>query len=368
MKVISTDQSRFYIFNNGTDTFDYLPCNYYTVNYSKQDGFYLEKHDPFKIKQVLYGPHESKVEKIINSYKRIKTNLGVILSGDKGLGKSLTARLLAKRLYDDGYPIIIINQYIYGIAHFLHSISNDCVILFDEFDKLFKDRDIDDEKSANPQEELLSLFDGIDEYHRLFIITANYIHKINEFFLNRPGRFQYHLIFEYPSDDDIRIYLKDNLNNMINEIPKIQRFSHKVPLSYDALRAICFELNGGLTFDEAIKDLNIINLSNEKYDISVIMSNGLQLKTDISMNMFSDEEQSCWVSCNDFEIRCSFKPVDIKYDISGLYCPLDKFTLCYSNFEAYNDNISASDIKKLTIDRVCIKRQNKLSNYHYEFR
>lgn len=339
MKVISINNSKFYIFKDGTTAYDYLPCGYYTVNFSKHEGFYLEKSIPFNVNQRLYGVHESKVDKIINAYKRSKSNFGVILSGEKGLGKSLTMRLLAQRLYAQNYPIIIINNYIYGIANFLHNITCDCVILFDEFDKIFKDTQASDDKSVNPQEELLSLFDGLDEYHRLFVITANKIHAINEYLLNRPGRFQYHLIFSYPTDKDIKEYMLDNLDNkdMMSELPRIQRFSKKTPLSYDALRAICFELNNGLTFDEAIEDLNIINLDDIKYNIVLSFTNGVKLTGKTYLNLFSDDIEDVWFSNSDFGIRGTFVPVDSKYDINGIFLPLDKVHLNYKSVESFTD-------------------------------
>lgn len=339
MKVISTNNSKFYIFKDGTTTYDYLPCGYYTVNFSKQEGFYLEKSVPFNVNQRLYGTHKSKVDKIINAYKHSTSNFGVILSGDKGLGKSLAMRLLAQRLYKQNYPVIIVNTYIYGIADFLHNITCDCAILFDEFDKVFKNRSDPEDKSVNPQEELLSLFDGLDEYHRLFVITANKIHDINEYFLNRPGRFQYHLIFSYPSDKDIAEYMNDNLNdkNMLNELPRIQRFSKKTPLNYDALRAICFELNNGLTFDEAIADLNIINLDDMEYNVVLSFTNGMRLNSKTYLNLFSDEPEDVWFSNNEFSIKGTFIPLDTKYDINGLFIPLEKVTLNYSCIDSFTD-------------------------------
>ena len=361
MKIISTDNHHFYIYENGVNVFDDLPKGFYSVNYSQMEGFFLESHQPIIVDQKLYGPHEAKVDKIIRSYKRVKTNLGVILSGDKGLGKSLAARLIVYKLANDNYPIIIINKYIQGIANFLHSLPSNIVILFDEFDKLFKNNNDEHEKSANPQEEMLSLFDGIDERHRLFIITANHIRKINEFFINRPGRFQYHLIFQYPSDEDIKIYLNDNLidKEMISEIPKVQKFARKVPISYDSLNAICFELNSGLLFEEAIQDLNILNLDEEEYNIILTMSDGSIFKTKYTFNTFSDIDETLWIESIKGDVKITFTPSDIIYS-NGLYLDPSKLIIDYSSYENEEEKEHFKTLKAVSVKFVKI-----FKNYHF---
>ena len=46
-----------------------------------------------------------------------------------------------------------------------------------------------------------------------------------------------------------------------SEINKVAAFSRKIKLNYDCLSAIALELNEGEAFEDAIKDLNIINVS-----------------------------------------------------------------------------------------------------------
>ena len=38
-------------------------------------------------------------------------------------------------MMDSGYPVILVDSYIQGIASFLESINQEVVIMFDEFDK-----------------------------------------------------------------------------------------------------------------------------------------------------------------------------------------------------------------------------------------
>ena len=78
------------------------------------------------------------------------------------------ARMLAEKGNKAGLPLIIVDMAIPGVADFISSISQECIVLFDEFEKIFREDSKDDE---HPQEELLSLFDGVDSGKKLFVIT-----------------------------------------------------------------------------------------------------------------------------------------------------------------------------------------------------
>ena len=59
----------------------------------------------------------------------------MILSGHKGIGKSLFAKLLSIEAIRNGIPVIIADKYIPGIAAYIESIDQRVMVLFDEFDK-----------------------------------------------------------------------------------------------------------------------------------------------------------------------------------------------------------------------------------------
>ena len=122
----------------------------------------------------------------------------------------------------------------------------------------------------------------------MFVITCNEIRNLNDFLVNRPGRFHYHFRFEYPTSDEIRLYLQDNLNEKYwGEIEEVVKFATKVNLNYDCLRAIVFELQLGEPFAEAIKDLNIVNIDYNMYDITVMFANGnVAYSKNVDIDMF----------------------------------------------------------------------------------
>lgn len=258
---------RYRIFNNAITTYDQLPPKTYRVDYDPETRIFslLEAHD-FEIPETkIYGQHLDKVKKVLNSMDKMNRNLGVILSGDKGIGKSLFSKCLGLKARKKGIPVILVNEYHEGIANFLEEIEQTVMILFDEYDKTF------DEKKHNCQAEMLSLFDGVSAGKKLFVITCNEIQSLSQYLINRPGRFHYHFRFLYPTADEIRDYMEDKLDKQYyDEIENVIAFSVRMNLNYDCLRSIAFELNTGSKFQEAINDLNIIRISQYK-NIKIIV-------------------------------------------------------------------------------------------------
>lgn len=314
MKVINTGK-QYVIYDDTMEAHDYLPAQAYSVRFDKLTGFYLEKHAPMEVKETkIYGAHKAKVDKVMNAFQEFNRNLGVILSGDKGIGKSLFARLLSIEAVNNGYPLIIVDSYIPGIAAYLESIEQETVVLFDEFDKTFKEDD--DEKC--PQSEMLSLFDGTSSGKKLFIITCNYLGGLNDYLINRPGRFHYHFRFTYPKEQEIREYMEDKLTlkSAFSEIDKVIAFAQKIELNYDCLKAIAFELNHGESFESAIEDLNIINWENPRYEFTLHLRNNKVIEETECIDLFSSERAELYFYSKRYDVdyNVSFEPKNAKWN------------------------------------------------------
>lgn len=309
----------FQIFEDDLKTYKKLPAKTYKVNFSKMMGFSLQKQDDFvQSEDKIYGDHERKVDKVLNSYDKFTRSLGVILSGDKGIGKSLFTQLLAQKSIEKGLPVILVDTSYPGIANFIDSIKQEALIMFDEFEKVFSNKD--DEES---QDKLLGLFDGTSQIKRLYTITVNDLNKVSSYMINRPGRFHYHIRFGYPDAQEVTEYMEDKLTEGHNYIKDVVAFSQKIKLNYDCLRAIVFELNLGSSFSEAIKDLNILRSSNEMYKLSfdILDAEGGLYATVVckeSMDLFSEEISiTTWVQAkgkenkDDDYLQLKFNPSDI---------------------------------------------------------
>lgn len=366
MKAISQGDNTYDIFDDSLKVYDQLPSQAYVVRFSERRGFYLERYCNINISESkIYGTHDSKVEKVLRSFSQMNRSLGVILSGEKGTGKSLFAKLLASKVINQCMPVIIIDSYIPGIASYIESIEQEAMILFDEFDKTFGEIKTP-EGQTSPQSSLLSLFDGLSGGKKLYVITCNNLNKLSEYFINRPGRFHYHLRFGYPSSDEIRQYLKDKLiPEYYEEIESVVEFASKIDLNYDCLRSIAFELNHGILFSEAIKDLNIIHLEKESYKLILQYTNGESISNkNRELDMFELEESISvymYSASDDYVAIISFIPGNAVYDykIGGYIVPGDKIRITYDGDEDTNEKFKQYTPKQLLI------MKKKAKNLHY---
>lgn len=265
------------IYGNDVQTYKSLPPGTYDVFFSGASGFGLSRRENLSAnEQKIYGNHMYRIEKVLRTFGAMNRNLGVILSGNKGCGKSLFVRLLAEEAISNyNLPVIIVSGCYPGVQDFISSIQQECLVVFDEFEKIFSHT----EEEHDPQDALLPMFDGMDNGRKLFVITCNNVSLLNGCLLNRPGRFHYHFDIGNPSPDEIREYMKDNLTggseDAVESIVRISAFSD---VTYDFLRAVVFELNQGYTLQESMQDLNIASSDYENFDVEVTLDDGTSFR------------------------------------------------------------------------------------------
>lgn len=308
--------SRFQVYGEDVQTYKKLPAATYGIGFHPQMGFWLTKHNDLDTNEdIIYGKHEARANKIMRGYIAANRNFGVILSGKKGIGKSLLARMIAEKAFEQNMPVIIVDRAIRGIADFLSSIEQEVVIIFDEFEKTFVKTGDED-----PQVEMLSLFDGIDGGKKLFVVTCNNPRQLNEFLVNRPGRFHYHFTINCPTGDEVRAYMKDKLSDKFSEeIEKVVKLASMADITYDSLRAITFDLNMGYPLEETLEDLNINYERGMTFDVNICLNNGWAL-TAFSQTIDLYSKESCCISAYHGKDRffLHFEPHDIEMKDGGL--------------------------------------------------
>lgn len=378
MNVIESNE-QFHIYHDSVATHNKLPNQTYIVCWHKMQGFWLEPYTDFTISEKVYGVHENKVTKVLTSFKKFNRSLGVMLSGDKGIGKSLFVKMTSIRAIEEGYPVIIVDTAYPGIASFIDSIDQEVVILFDEFDKTFRKT-----SDSNPQADLLSLFDGFSGGKKLYMITCNDLRDINDYLLNRPGRFHYHFRFEYPTAEEIRIYLKDHIDSKYyNEINSVIEFAAKTKLNFDCLRAIAFELDNGETFADAIRDLNIINTHTCKsYTAIYIFNNGQRMvDDDVELDLLNIDSDDFIQTMRIYYSGCyigtvEYRDSNIQFDLTTMqhYLSSDHFEkISYNDEDSMSEYLSDVELKK-AMD--CIKsglkkiafKLNDSKSIHFNFK
>ena len=317
MKVINSGNS-YEIYGNDLRTYDNLPAATYKVSFNPMTGFSLVKVSDFEtLEEKIYGNHMEKIEKVLRSYQNMNRSLGVILSGDKGMERSLFVQLLAQEAISKGIPVIMVTKAFPGVADFIESIKQEVLVIFDEFEKIFPIRG----EGGESQQSMLSLFDGLSQCKRLYAITVNDLRGLSEFIISRTGRFHYHLRFDYPTAEEVEIYLQDKLEEQYyGQIPQVVNFCNRVKLNYDSLRAIAFEINQGYPFNVAIADLNILTTEAQRYDVKVTLTNGdVATAKGCHFNLFSPKchfDTYC-KSLDDFSMN--FDPGQLKTISGGMF-------------------------------------------------
>lgn len=374
MNVVNSG-SNYQIYGDAVKTYKHLPLGTYDLCFHKMMGFFLTSHNDLVVnEEKIYGSSPIKVEKVLKGFQSVNRNFGVILSGNKGIGKSLFARLLANRAKDFNLPVIIVSAYYPGIADFIGSIEQEVIVIFDEFEKTFADQ-----SDCSPQEEMLSLFDGIDNGKKLFIITCNEVQKLNSYFINRPGRFHYHFTLNNPTPDEIREYMEDKLNSEYHHyIQKLIGFSMSVNMTYDMLRAIAFELNMGYSFEETLMDLNISKEGTPRYKIRFEFADGTFMEhPGERINTYSSDMFYLWVypknkkNGREDAIRFDFVPSNIVFDANSGEMKIDPDDVGryvdedYYNFDIPEEKEQFERLTNLPLTKVIFTRLSEDFTYKY---
>lgn len=365
MRVISTG-SIYRIFGDNMETHDKFPVGTYNIRFEDMVGFYAEKRRNFEIGEKVYGGQSSKAEKVVKSFKLFSRNLGVIMSGDKGIGKSLTAKMIAIEAIKNDIPVFICDFFHPALMSYIESIDQEVMVMFDEFDKKFSKNE--------DQDKMLSLFDGTSVGKKLFVVTCNEIRSMSDYMVNRPGRFHYHLRFDYPTAEDIKVYLMDHLEEQYySSIDAVIKFSRRINLNYDCLRAIAFEINTGLSFSDAIKDLNIVSYnSSVQYGCIIDIGEYGILKGRICGDLFAHKDETIYcydciesIGSNGVEVVVSFNCNNVKYDPEKFLFYVDPKDVKIS----VNDNDEPQAVKeavKKVVPHSVVIRKSGMSNIHYE--
>ena len=179
-----------------------LPVGVYNLELTMFGWKLFKFADNFVFPYKLYSLENEFVDHVLKTYENTIGNLGILLNGTKGTGKTVTAKVLANRL---NLPVIVLksmgdrNQ---SMIEYLSSLNCDCVLFMDEFEKNFKEED----------STVLQIMDGVynSNHRKIFLLTTNNMH-INENLVGRPSRIRYVKHFGNLSIDTVNEYLDDAL-------------------------------------------------------------------------------------------------------------------------------------------------------------
>ena len=211
-----------------------LPKGIYEVKVS-MTGFYLSKiAESFTFDYKLYGLNQKFIDYVLKTYENTTGNLGILLDGIKGTGKTVTAKELCNNLQ---LPVILVRSMGDSndklIKYLSIAINFDCIFFFDEYEKEFKD-----------SSDVLSFMDGTYNsiYRKVFLLTTNEL-KVDPNLLGRPSRIRYKKSFSNLSEEVTREILNDILEDK-TAIEKVIELTHSMNIiTIDLIKAIATEIN-----------------------------------------------------------------------------------------------------------------------------
>ncbi len=248
--------------------------------------------DLFLLPEKLYGDIINRTRHIMIAYEKSDNNIGVLLEGLSGSGKTLQAKHLCNVL-SQNYPVIILSEDSIKYLNYIYSfISQPVVFLCDEFEKQFE--------TLDDQEYLLTLLDGTLVSHNLFILTANDFERINPYLLNRPARIRYWFKYRNLSEDTVVEILEDRLQDKSKQEEILCLLKQVKNLSYDNLMSFLEECN----WFKDVSPKNLINILNiQKANLTAFQHSIFKLYDKQGNEIINKHIQ---IDCNVFDLVNNF--------------------------------------------------------------
>lgn len=243
--------------------FEKLPIGIYNIDLVPFTGWVLEKYaDKFEFDYKLYDLQSDFIKYVCKTFNSTNGNLGILLNGTKGTGKTVTAKELANAL---NLPVIIVKSFgdkNQDLIEFLSTINCDCILFFDEFEKNFSEKD----------STILQIMDGVynSGYRKVFLLTTNTM-NINDNLIGRPSRIRYVKTFKNLELKTVKAYLNDNLKDKTCYSEVIEYIDSLTISTIDILKSIVNEINiHGI--DEFRHSRSFFNVKSIEYNYQILVS------------------------------------------------------------------------------------------------
>lgn len=235
-------------FMNKAEEVEILPTAVYDLKSDPfGNPFLVQIADEFKFPYKVYGLEKNFINIVKKTFTETTSgNLGVLLNGFQGTGKTVTCKVLCNEL---NLPVITITEDQPQLVDFVTSLNFNCVLFFDEYDKAFSvngSRYDDDENDGDPQgsSKLLHMMDSVynNSHRKVFLLTTNnrWVHPR---LLQRPSRIRYVKEFGNLSRKIVEEIVEDCLKvkNLKNEC--VAFFKTIAAVTVDIVKSVIEDVN-----------------------------------------------------------------------------------------------------------------------------
>lgn len=271
----------------------------YELSFNPNRGLYLQKiREKFELPKKIYNMDTDFVRRVIKSFQNTNRNMGVLLTGIKGAGKTITGKIIANEL---NLPVILITHSYNGIAEFINSIDFECIVFIDEYEKVFPY----DERGM-----LLTCMDGVQTSAKkaLYILTTNSMY-VNDNLLNRPSRVRYVRKYRDLEKCYITEIVNDLLNNKEHATDTIDVISKLDSITVDLIVELIREAN--LHEEPASKFISIFNCNQSTHEqfysyklTDKVTGEVYYESTKLRGQICSYSPKNTWICDNDYSYFC----------------------------------------------------------------
>lgn len=270
-KVWNADGNALYL-GYPSEEFEKLENVIYKVALDMFERPYLAKvADNFTFDYKLYGLESDLIRRVLKTYNATDHgNLGILLNGLKGTGKTVTSKQIANQL---NQPIIIVGENKPHFPPFLNSIPQNITIFIDEYEKTFGN-------ASN----MLTIMDGASnsEYRRVFLLTTNEL-RVESNMIQRPGRVRYLKTFDHLKPVIIKEIIDDILIHKQFTDECVQFISSLETITVDIVKAVLNEVNIHEEAPTAFEGIFNVKKLKGKYNVSIREEDGTL--TEIASNI-----------------------------------------------------------------------------------